>query len=45
MTLPTNRNQTIHLRTTTKAEVRQKQTYDALGIKADPLGKNKTMVG
>jgi transposase len=45
MTLPTNRNQTIHLRTTTKAEVRQKQIYDALGIKADPLGKNKTMVG
>ena len=45
ITLPTDRNQTIHLRTTTKAEVRQKQIYDALGIKADPLGKNKTMVG
>lgn len=44
ITLPTDRHQTIHLRTTTKAEVRQKQIYDALGIKADPLGKNKTRV-
>jgi len=35
----------IHLRTTTKAEVRQKQIVDALGIKTDPLGKSKTMVG
>nr|MBC8386276.1 transposase [Gammaproteobacteria bacterium] len=45
ITLPTDSNQTIHLRTTTKAEVRQKQIVDALGIKADPLGKNKTIVG
>lgn len=44
ITLPTDNHQTIHLRTTTKAEVRQKQIYDALNIKPDPLGKHKTMV-
>ena len=44
ITLPTNNNQTIHLRTTSKAEVRQKQIYAALDINPDPLGKNKTMV-
>jgi hypothetical protein len=44
ITLPTDNNKTIHLRTTTKAEIRQKQIYDALNIKTDPLGKCKTMV-
>ena len=44
ITLPTDNDKTIHLRTTTKAEVRQKQIYDALNIKTDPLGKCKTMV-
>ena len=31
ITLPTDDHKTIHLRTTTKAEVRQKQIYNALG--------------
>ncbi len=44
ITLPTDSDKTIHLRTTTKAEVRQKQIYDALNINPDPLGKYKTMV-
>ena len=43
ITLPTDEHKTIHLRTTTKAEVRQKQIYHALGIKADPIGKYKTV--
>ncbi len=44
ITLPTDNDKTIHLRTTTKAEIRQKQIYDALNIKTDPLGKCKTMI-
>jgi transposase len=44
ITLPTDAHKTIHLRTTTKAEVRQKQIYDALGIKPDLIGKYKTIV-
>ncbi len=44
ITLPTDNDKTIHLRTTTKAEVRQKQIYNALNIKPDPLGKYKTIV-
>jgi len=44
ITLPTDDHKTIHLRTTTKAEVRQKQIYNALGIKPDLIGKYKTVI-
>ena len=44
ITLPTDDHKTIHLRTTTKAEVRQKQIYDALNIKTDLIGKYKTII-
>jgi transposase len=44
ITLPTDDNKMIHLRTTTKAEVRQKQIYDALNIKPDLIGKYKTII-
>ena len=43
LTLPTE-DKTIHLRTTTKVEVRQKQIYDALNIKPDLIGKCKTII-
>ena len=42
--MPTDENKTIHLRTTTQAEVRHKKIYQALGIKPDPLGKTKMIV-
>ena len=42
--LPTEDNKTIHLRTTTQADVRQKQLYAALSIKPDPIGKSKTII-
>jgi len=44
ITLPTDDGKTIHLRTTTQAEVRQKQLYNALNIKSDPIGKCKTII-
>jgi transposase len=44
ITLPTNDHKTIHLRTTTLAEVRQEQLYAALNIKPDPIGKCKTII-
>ena len=44
ITLPTDDNKTIHLRTTTQAEARQKQIYAALNIKSDPIGKCKTII-
>jgi len=44
LTLPTDDNKTIHLRTTTQAEVRQKQLYAALSIKPDLIGKSKTII-
>jgi transposase len=44
ITLPTDDNKTIHLRTTTQAEARQKQLYAALSIKPDPIGKCKTII-
>jgi len=44
ITLPTDDHKTIHLRTTSQAEVRQKQLYAALSIKPDPIGKCKTIV-
>ena len=44
LTLPTDDNKTIHLRTTTQAEARLKQLYTALSIKPDPLGKSKTII-
>jgi transposase len=44
ITLPTDDNKTIHLRTTTKPELRQKQIYAALSIKPDPIGKCKTII-
>jgi len=44
ITLPTDDHKTIHLRTTTQAEARQKQLYAALSIKPDPIGKCKTII-
>ena len=42
--LPTDTQSIIYLRTTTRVETQQKQIYDALGIKPDPLGKRKTII-
>ena len=42
--LPTADHKTIPLRTTTRAEARQKQIYAALSIKPDPIGKYKTII-
>jgi hypothetical protein len=42
--LPKDDSRTIHLWTTTQAEERQKQLYAALNIKADPIGKGKTII-
>lgn len=44
VSMPTNANQMIHVRTTTKPEVEQKIIYDALGLQPDPLGTLKTIV-
>ena len=44
LTLPTEVNKTIHLRTTTQPEVRQQQLFTALSINPDPLGKCKTVI-
>jgi transposase len=44
ITLPADDHKTIHLRTTTQAEARQKQLYAALNIKPDPIGKCKTII-
>jgi transposase len=44
ITLPTDDHKTIHLRTTTQAEARQKQLYAALSIQPDPIGKLKTII-
>ncbi len=44
ITLPTDDKRMIHLRTTTKAEARQKQIYDALNIKPDLIGQCKTIL-
>jgi hypothetical protein len=44
ITLPTEDNKTIHLRTTTQVEARQKQIYAALSIKPDLIGKCKTII-
>jgi transposase len=44
ITLPTDKDTIIHLRTTSKAETRQKQIYTALNINPDPIGKVKTIV-
>jgi hypothetical protein len=44
LTLPTDDNKTIHLRTTAQAEARQKQLYAALSIKPDTIGKSKTII-
>ncbi len=44
ITLQTDDHKMIHLRTTTKAEQRQKQIYDALNIKPDLIGKRKTSI-
>lgn len=44
ITLPTDDHKVIHLRTTTKADPRQKQIYDALSLKSDLLGKSKTIL-
>lgn len=44
ITLPTDDNKVIHLRATGRPEVRQKQIYDALKIKPDPLGNHKAII-
>jgi hypothetical protein len=44
ITLPTDDSKTIHLRTTTKPPLRQKQLDAALSIKPDPIGKGKTII-
>ncbi len=44
ITLPTDNDTIIHLRTTSKAETRQKQIYTALNINPDPIGKFKTII-
>ena len=44
ITLPTDNDTIIHLRTTSKAETRQKQIYNALNITPDPIGKFKTII-
>jgi len=44
ITLPTDDHKMIQLRTTTKAELRQKQIYDTLNIKPDLIGKYKTII-
>ncbi|MCK5830258.1 MAG: hypothetical protein KAH20_08145 [Methylococcales bacterium] len=44
ITLPTDNDTIIHLRTTSKAEARQKQIDTALNINPDPIGKYKTTV-
>ena len=44
ITLPTDSDTIIHLRTISKAEARQKQIYTALNINPDPIGKFKTTV-
>ena len=44
LTLPTEANKTIHLRTTTQPEARQQQLFTALSITPDPLGKCKTVI-
>lgn len=38
VSMPTNENQMIHVRTTTKPEVEQKIIYKALNIPSDPVG-------
>jgi transposase len=44
ITLPTDSDTIIHLRTTSKAETGQKQIYAALNINPDPIGKVKTII-
>ena len=44
ITLPADDHTTIHLRTTTQTETRQKQLYGALNIKSNPIGKCKTIL-
>ena len=44
VSMPTNENQMIHVRTTTKVEVEQKIIYQALGIQPDPIGSFKTII-
>lgn len=44
ITLPTDDHKIIRLRTTTQANTRQQQIYSALNIKADPIGKCKTII-
>lgn len=44
ITLPTECDTIIHMRTTSKAEARQKQLYTALNSNPDPIGKCKTTV-
>jgi len=44
ISMPTDKDKTINLRTTTKAEPRHKQIYDALGVKYDPIGKTKLII-
>ena len=45
LSFPTDKGKAISIRTTTKTEVHQKQIFDALTIKLDPLGKYKMGAG
>ncbi len=44
VSMPNNKAQQIHIRTTTKAEPHQQQIYKALGIEPDSLGAIKTVI-
>ena len=44
VSMPTNENQMIHVRMTTKPEVEQRIIYQALGISSDPIGAYKTII-
>jgi len=44
VTLPTDADKMIHLRTTTRPDPRPKQIYDALNIKPDLIGQCKTII-
>lgn len=44
VSMPTKEGTQIHVRTTSRAEPIHQQLYDALGMKSDPIGNNKTVV-
>jgi len=44
VSLPTQNEEVIHVRTTSQAELDQKTIYNTLGISSDKVGKRKTRV-